>query len=292
MLEISAPSFSRLTTLRLGGNAVILLVPETLDDLFVLPQKLAAIGVSPFFLGRGSNLLARSGEIPLALVSMRQFNNIELLPEDGDKVYIRAEAGVPLAKLLRFCLHSGLSGLEGLVGIPGSVGGACAMNAGSFGDECGNCLCEIEALINGNIVRINKNSLSISYRKIQIHGASAAPLIVAATFALTRREINGIFERMNLNYLKKKTRQPLDSWNAGCTFKNPSSEISAGKLLDNAGFKGRKIGGVAFSQKHANFLVNEGNGTAEAAFELISAAQEAIYKNYGIMLEPEIKIIL
>ena len=131
MREIPRPSLAERTTLRLGGTAIAELVLEDAADLAALSGRLRALGGSPLILGAGSNILARDGDLPLVLVRPRFMQGPDIVGEKDGKILVRVGAGVPLPRLLRFCVAQGLSGLEGLVGIPGSVGGAVAMNAGS-----------------------------------------------------------------------------------------------------------------------------------------------------------------
>lgn len=291
MLEIVAPRLDRLTTLRLGGTAIAEIALETPEDAGLLPERLQALGGKPFFIGRGSNLLARDGELPLVLIRVNLGTPIQICGQSGDKIFVRAQAGAPLRDLLRFCLKNGLSGLEGLIGIPGSVGGAVAMNAGSFGTETARSIHTLTVLGNGGIKQLNRADLLPEYRNMKFAGFTGEPLVLEVIFALTHASNNVIFRRMNLNFFEKKSRQPLTEWSAGCAFKNPKNGKPAGVLLESAGFRGKRLGGMAFSEIHANFLVNEGNGSADAALELMNEAREIVYKNSGIRLEPEVRII-
>lgn len=291
MLEFPAPRLDRLTTLRLGGTAIAEIVIENEEDAWLLPDRLKKLGGKPFFIGRGSNLLARDGELPLVLIRVNFNRPIQICGESGDKIFVRVQAGAKLKELLRFCLENGLSGLEGLIGIPGSVGGAIAMNAGSFGTETARSIHALTVLGDEGIKHLNLADLLPEYRKIKFVGFTCAPLVLDAIFALTHASNNVIFRRMNLNFLEKKSRQPLTAWSAGCAFKNPKNGNQAGALLESAGFRGKKLGGMAFSEIHANFLVNEGKGSSDAALELMNEAREIVYKNSGIKLEPEVRII-
>lgn len=289
MREIVSPSFSRLTTLRLGGSAMALLAPENEADLLRVEGRAWQLGGEILFLGRGSNLLARDGELPIVLVSLRNFQEITTIGERDGLILVRAGAGAPLPRLLRFCLGHGLSGLEGLTGIPGSVGGACAMNAGSFGCETGDRIEAIQALGKDGLNWIGRGDLNFGYRLLKINNSAALPLISAVIFALTKSDKSAIFRQMNLYFMEKKSKQPVNSWSAGCAFRNPPN-LSAGRLLEEAGFRGKRAGGVAFSARHANFLINEGTGTATAALDLLAEAREAVRRRSGILLEPEIRL--
>lgn len=289
MREFIAPSLNRLTTLHLGGPALALLSLESESDAEILSERLKAIGGKPFCLGKGSNLLAEDGELPLVLIQVAD-RGIKIIGEKKDKVLVRAGAGLSLAAFLRFCLANELGGLEGLVGVPGSIGGAVAMNAGSFGTDVASCLHNVQVMQKGRIRRYGANEIFFSYRHAAFPGDEGDTIILDVTFALTRQVKSVIFTQTRLNFLKKKSRQPLDVWSAGCAFKNPEG-ISAGKLLEQVGFRGKRLGGMAFSSKHANFLINEGNGCSSAAFELLEMAEMAVNKEFGITLEREVRIV-
>ncbi|WP_165078917.1 MULTISPECIES: UDP-N-acetylmuramate dehydrogenase [unclassified Desulfovibrio] len=295
MREIPAPRLAERTTLRLGGTAIAELVLETHEDAMAVPQHLARLGGEALFIGRGSNLLAGDGELPLVLVRPAFSDGPEIIGREGEKVLVRAGAGVPLPRLLRFCAENGLSGLEGLAGIPGSVGGAVAMNAGSFGVEA---CARVERLVlasGGRIMEAGASSLRASYRNLAILDADGEEmrdfLVLEAIFGLTPATKDGIAKRMRLNFFEKKSKQPVTAWSAGCAFKNPAPGIAAGKLLEEAGFRGRRLGGMAFSPMHANFLVHEGGGSAHAALTLLAEAREAVRRRFGHELVPEVRIV-
>lgn len=291
MLEIAAPPLKYYTTIKLGGPALALLKPEHPEELGLLEEKAAQWGGDLMPIGRGSNLLATDGQLPLILVSLERIQGIEIIKREGGKIKISAYAGTPLPRLLRFCLKNGFTGLEGLAGIPGSVGGACAMNAGSFGTTIGAHVEAIYAWNGREICLFEKESLSFGYRSLKIKNIKQIPIITRIILTLTEAPKSVIFASMNLNFLNKKSRQPITAYSAGCTFKNPSDAPAAGQLLEQAGLRGYRLGGMEFSRKHANFLVNTGTGTGFQALELIDKASEAVWKCAGIRLEPEIRIL-
>ena len=295
MREIPTPSLAERTTLRLGGRAIAELVLESPEDALALPGRLARLGGEPLFIGRGSNLLAGDGELPLVLVRPHFTHGPEIIGEEGDKVLVRAGAGVPLPRLLRFCAAQGLGGLEGLTGIPGSVGGAVAMNAGSFGVETCARVARLTIATGGRILEVEAPALRAAYRSLAIADADGRKmrdfLVLEAIFGLTRATKDGIAKSMRLNFFEKKSKQPVTAWSAGCAFRNPAPGVAAGKLLEQAGFRGRRLGGMAFSPMHANFLVHEGGGSAEAALALLAEAREAVLRRFGHELEPEVRIV-
>lgn len=291
MREIAAPSLASRTTLRLGGTAIAELILERCEDFAILPERLRALGGTPLTLGAGSNILARAGALPLVLVRPNITTGPEIIGHSGNKTLVRAGAGIPLPRLLRFCAQQGLTGLEGLIGIPGSVGGAVAMNAGSFGVQTCEAIESVEVFSQGSICRLTVDGLQFGYRELSLAGNDHDFIVVEATFGLTESTRDGINKRMRHNFFEKKSRQPVTAWSAGCAFKNPPGEFSAGKLLDMAGFRGKKLGGMAFSEMHANFLINEGRGEAEAALTLLREARDAVRSHFGLELEPEVRIV-
>lgn len=291
MQIIPAPRLDRLTTIHLGGQGIALVMPETQEDLEELGSCLEKLGGQPYMLGKGSNLLAGEGQLPFVFVSMRHLVAMEIIAREQSQVKLRVEAGVPLPRLLRFCLQHGLQGLEGLAGVPGCVGGACAMNAGSFGTEIGERVHALQIWTPEGCRVIPKEDLKFAYRKCILPQSSGFTAIISAIFTLTQAEKGGIFKRMNLGYFQKKTRQPLAAWSAGCAFKNPPNGPPAGKLLEDAGLRGYRAGGMAFSPLHANFLINEGSGSSAAAMDLLDKARYEVGRKSGHDLELEVRLI-
>ncbi|MBQ4567260.1 MAG: UDP-N-acetylmuramate dehydrogenase [Desulfovibrio sp.] len=291
MREISSPSLASRTTLRLGGTAIAELILDGPEDFTALPERLQTLGGTPLVLGAGSNILAQDGQLPLVLVRPNITTGPEIVGRAGDRILVRAGAAVPLPRLLRFCAQHGLTGLEGLAGIPGSVGGAVAMNAGSFGVQTCEKIEFIDVFTQGCINRITVAGLQFGYRTLSLSGKNQDFIVVEATFGLTESTRDGITNLMRHNFFEKKSRQPVTAWSAGCVFKNPAGGFTAGKLLDMAGFRGKKLGGMAFSEVHANFLINEGRGEAEAALTLLREARDAVLSRFGIGLEPEVRIV-
>ena len=302
MLKVlDGPVLAHRTTLRLGGRAlaeVRAAGPQDLDDL---PAALARLGGEPRMLGCGSNILADDGELPVVVVALEDGGPFDAAPElagetmDG-RVLVRVGAAQRLPRLVSRLAAWGLGGMEGLAGIPGAVGGAVAMNAGSYGCECGAVLHAVSVFspVLGHVT-LERGRFRYGYRHFELLDEAGAPLgdwflVTSATFALERCDSALVHAAMRGNYLKKKATQPVLSHSAGCVFRNPSAEHPAGKLLDAAGFKGYRVGGMAFSPMHANFMVNEGNGTAKEAFSLLQLAKVAVRERFGVNLELEVKV--
>ena len=285
------PSFARLTTLDLGGYAEALIILNHLSDVEHLGPLLQRYQLPPLVVGRGSNILANDGYLPLLLIKPNFYGHPQIIAEDELKAVVEVEAGHLLPKFLNFCAKHGLSGLEGLAGIPGTVGGAIAMNAGSYGTQICEDLSWVKIWQDDSINTLNFHDINYGYRHFSFDGSQKFYIILAAAFTLRKDSPVAILSRMQTNLRTKKQSQPIQAKSAGCVFKNPVKAPAAWRLLEMAGFRGKILGGVAFSQQHANFLINRARGTSVQAQELIYEAREAVLAQTKIALEPEIRII-
>ncbi|MDR1489300.1 MAG: FAD-binding protein [Desulfovibrio sp.] len=296
------PRLSERTGIGLGGRALAEVHLEDVQACEKLPALLSSLGGTPVMFGAGSNIIAADEDLPLTLVSLRPSRKEPLFGKTGEKILVRAEASMPLPALLRAAAARGLGGLEGLAGIPGSVGGAVAMNAGSFGTETGSLLHSLTLFSPSfGMLETEADKAVFSYRNgsfagLPFGGAYGGGqnrdwlLVLAATFALVERGREEVREKMRACYARKKSSQPLAAKSAGCVFKNPSPDQPAGYLLEQAGMKGKGAGGMRFSTLHANFLTNEGNGSYAAARDLMEEAVAAVEKTYGLLLEKEVRV--
>lgn len=287
----NAPRMAERTTLRLGGRVlaeVSLFDSEYAGDLAEIAGRL---GGELAAIGAGSNILAGEGPLEVVLVRDGTPGTVEVLDDDGKRAVIRATGALMLPVLLKRMADLDLAGLEGLSGIPGTVGGAVAMNAGSYGQSIGNVLESLTVVTAAGVVRtFRRDAVDMGYRHMAIPGLSGWFLVLEAVFGLPRVEAGTVASLGREHMARKKATQPVGAASAGCVFKNPAPDRSAGLLLDEAGFRGKRLGGMAFSQVHANFLVNEGNGTSREALELIAQATEAVRARTGVTLEPEVRI--
>lgn len=283
------PLLRERSTLRLGGRALAEVLVLGTSGLERLPETLAALGGQPYALGRGSNILARDGELPVVLVRMRQEPRPEPLATDATGTLVRVPAGMSLQRLLHWLAARGLAGLEGLAGVPGDVGGAVAMNAGSFGCTMGDCLERVQVLDSRGLRWCGAGELETGYRHFALPGQAEFFVVTAAELRLRHLPPQEVKARMAEHLATKRRTQPLRDWTAGCAFRNPAPEAPAGLLLERAGLKGLELGGMKFSERHANFLVNTGSGSATAAYELLALAQERVQAQSGYALELEVK---
>jgi UDP-N-acetylmuramate dehydrogenase len=286
------PSLAALTTLRMGGRAVAEVRLTETGDFAALPETLARLGGRPLVLGGGSNLLVDDRDLPVTLVRplTGQTRLPRIVANAGAKTLVRVGAGLRLPALLSWCASQGLSGLEGLVGIPGRVGGAAVMNAGAYGDEIAPLIEELTAFTpEKGLHALLPADWSAQYRGLVLQEKSAWLAVTEVLLALRPTGRAEVRTAMKKNFLKKKAGQPLKEHTAGCVFKNPPGQ-TAGRLLEQAGMRGRKRGGLRFTEMHANFLAHDGGGTFQEATELIAEARQAVARQTGIHLELEIKV--
>ena len=289
--RIAQPSLAERTTLKLGGTAEVELVARDERDVDEVGEFLMREPLRPFVIGEGSNILAPDGHLDMALIRVAAAHGPERIEKNGGRLIVRCGAGQRLPGLLGWAQMAGLSGLEGLTGIPGSVGGAVAMNAGSYGTEIGDVVNRVRLWSPGQgLFWLDREQCEFGYR----HFAPAIPvgkgLIWQVELILNESQPKLVRKAMQENYNRKKATQPVTAHSAGCVFKNPEGQ-SAGKLLDKAGMKGARLGGMAFSDLHANFLINTGGGTSEDALELIDRARDKVKEQFGIILEMEVIIL-
>lgn len=289
--RIAHPSLAERTTLELGGTAEVELVVRDERDLDELGEFLMRESLRPFVIGEGSNLLAPDAHLDMALIRVATPPGPERVEKDGDKLIVRCGGGQRLPGLLGWAGMAGLSGLEGLTGIPGSVGGAVAMNAGSYGTEIGDVVRRVRLWSPGRgLFWLDRDQCEFGYRHFSPGIPAAKALVWQVEFALSEARPRQVRAAMQENYKRKKASQPVTAKSAGCVFKNPEND-SAGRLLDKAGMRGARLGGMAFSEVHANFLVNTGGGTSEDALELIDRGREKVKEAFGIILDMEVIIL-
>jgi len=289
--RIALPSLAERTTLKLGSTAEVELVARDERDLDELGDFLMKEPLRPFVIGEGSNLLAPDTHLDMALIRTATPPGPERVEKAGDKLIVRCGGGQRLPGLLGWAGMAGLSGLEGLTGIPGSVGGAVAMNAGSYGTEIGDVVSRVRIWTPGQgLFWLDREQCDFGYRRFAPKMPMAKGLVWQVELALTEAQPKQVRKVMQDNYEKKKAAQPVTARSAGCIFKNPEGQ-SAGMLLDKAGMKGARLGGMAFSEVHANFLINTGGGTSQDALELIDQGREKVREQFGIILDMEVIIL-
>lgn len=288
-IEWNSP-MARRCTLRAGGTARALIVPAGRQELIDLVVVLTEIGAPWQVVGRGSNILVPdSGYGGVVILLGGKFSALTRMPgRDGDGVRVQVEAGCGLMRLVSWCADQGLSGLEFAVGIPGSVGGAVVMNAGAWGGEIAHCLDSVTLLApSGELLTRARADLAVFYRRIDTGGM----IVVEAGFLLAEGDSRIIAGRGRELLARRRAKQPRGVASAGSFFKNPPGMAAAGRLIEETGLKGARIGGAQVSPQHANFLVNTGGATAKDFLDLMALIQEAVEKQFGVRLEPEVHIL-
>ncbi|RMH06243.1 MAG: UDP-N-acetylmuramate dehydrogenase [Nitrospirae bacterium] len=271
------------TSLRIGGPADVLVVPDDQEDLIRLIGQAATLQVPVFVLG-GTNVLVRDGGIRGVVISLAKCACIQEAPQH--RLY--AEAGVRLPVLMQYAAARALSGLEWAAGIPGTVGGAIVMNAGTHLGQMQDCVHAVQLLDAQGVVRvIPACDLAFSYRHVDLPDKA---VILGAWLQLAPAPKKKIDAATKAYLQHRKATQPLTRPNAGSVFKNPP-HMSAGRLIELAGLKGTRVGDAQVSQKHANFIINMGRARAVDAIVLIHKVQQAVFHQFGITLDLEWKIV-
>lgn len=273
------------TSFRIGGPCEVFAQPKSMAELKKLLSVAAELGEMPCILGSGTNVLARDeGRRGLVISTKDALTELEDTPEG-----IRAGAGVSMAKLANYALSLGRTGLEFAHGIPGSVGGGLYMNAGAYGGEMAQVAVQTAYLKpDGQISLYTGPEQGFSYRKSAFSDQKG--VILWGLFSLDQGDQEEIRNTMQALMAKRKASQPLELPSAGSTFKRPKGGYAAA-LIEEAGLKGFRIGDAAVSEKHAGFVVNLGNATAENVLDLVQEIQKRVLDHSGIMLEPEIRMI-
>jgi UDP-N-acetylmuramate dehydrogenase len=276
------------TSLRIGGPADVFTQPRDTSSLKNLLTILKRKEISYLPFGGGTNVLVKDGGIEGAVISLKSLKRIEMLSKDDEYVHLHAEAGMPLQRLVAFTIEHGYTCIEWLVGIPGLLGGAICGNAGAFGSEIKDVLSCVWLMdAQGMLNRFNKEDIHFGYRKSSI---SMNEIVVAGELRLKKDTKEVVSSRIKNFLRKKRQRQPISELSAGCVFKNPPGR-AAGKLIDEAGCKGMRIGDIEVSNVHANFFINKGQGNASDFLRLMQEVTQRVKECSGIVLEAEIKIV-
>jgi len=272
------------TWYRLGGPARWLCLPRDENELTALLQRIRENGIDWRVLGKGANLIVRDEGFDGAVLHLRgpAFERVEI-----DGPLVTAGAGADLPTLVRATLDAGLVGMEVLAGIPGTVGGAVRMNAGGRYGEIREFIRELSLLTpDAEIVDKPASEIDFAYRHTNLAGA----IVLGAAFALEPGDVEAARRRhQEIWRAKYATQPPMAARSSGCIFKNPPGD-AAGRLLDETGLKGTRVGGAEISTRHANFIVAGDDATAADVLNLIQLAKERVREATGIELQPEVEI--
>ncbi len=278
---------SRHTTFRCGGPAALFVEVRNAGELQAVLEAVEEREIPFFLLGRGSNLLVSDAGYDGAVITLGgDFADIRISAEDPQ--YIEAGAGASLTGLSAFARDHGLTGLEFACGIPGSTGGGIIMNAGAYGGEMKDVTVSVDVLPRERGAApftLSGEDMAFGYRTSR---AKTEELIVLrAVIGLQEGGREEIGARMEELLEQRRQKQPLEYPSAGSTFKRPEGYF-AGKLIQDAGLSGFRIGDAQVSEKHCGFVINRGSASASEIAALSAAVQEKVYENSGVMLEREV----
>ncbi|MDR1069110.1 MAG: UDP-N-acetylmuramate dehydrogenase [Clostridiales Family XIII bacterium] len=274
------------TSFRTGGPARIFIRPNSADELTRILKYLASEAVTPLIIGNGTNVIfADEGFGGIVICIGAGLNAIERNAET-----LTAGAGALLSEAAAAAAQAGLSGFEALSGIPGTVGGAVYMNAGAYEHEIQDIVTAVTACSpeSGELLTYGQADLAFAYRGsvFQRNGG----VVTSVTFGLTSRPEAEIRADMRDYARRRRDKQPIEMPSAGSFFKRPAGAY-AGALIEQAGLKGRSVGGARVSEKHAGFIVNTGGAATADILRLMKLVQDTVFGQTGIMLEPEPRII-
>ncbi|MBQ3185471.1 MAG: UDP-N-acetylmuramate dehydrogenase [Firmicutes bacterium] len=274
------------SSFKAGGNADLMVLPQSIDQLKEVLQILAGCDYPYMILGNGSNILVRDGGYRGIMVKMGSaFDDVQV---DGNRVV--CGAGALLSVAAKTAAAAGLAGLEFASGIPGSIGGAVFMNAGAYDGEMKFVLEKARVISkDGSADRyMTPDELDMGYRHTVLH--ETGDIVAEAVFKLEAGNIDEIKAKIADLTQRRNSKQPVSFPSAGSFFKRPTGYF-AGKLVQDAGLKGLTVGGAQVSELHSGFVINIGGATATDILQLMEIVQQTVMDKFGVMLEPEVRII-
>lgn len=288
---------SAYSAIKIGGPAYAVVSPRDVGMLKDIILWSTGEGLSYMSLGNGSNTLIRDGGFKGLVINFRKtFSEIQTVGETGEDLSLSVGAGLNTATLVQFAAENGFSGVEGLAGIPGTIGGNIITNAGTFLGCIADVVDEI-TVVDRSVKEfsIKRKGLQFSYRSLKMPRSTA---VVGALLKLKKGDPGTIKNLIEESLERRKKTQPWGALTLGSIFKNPSGAKSneeggrkAGSLIEEAGLKGVRVGDARISDKHANFIVNEGGASARDIEILIALIKERVKEKFGVVLETEIKIV-
>ena len=276
---------SRHTTFRIGGPARLMALPTSRKEAVAAVKAARELGLSPFFLGNGSDLLVSEQGFEGFIIKTTGLDQTRMVNRR-----LQAESGIPMARLAMAAWGLGLTGLEFAHGIPGTLGGGVTMNAGAYGGELVQVLTSVTFLNEeAEVITLPVEECALTYRH-SLFTDHPEWLILGAEFELAQGAPTLIKMKMDELAQKRRSKQPLDLPSAGSTFKRPEGYFAAA-LIEQCGLKGVGVGGAQVSEKHAGFVVNRGGATADDVRRLMELIQDTVHRETGVTLEPEVKFL-
>ena len=283
---------SRHTTMRVGGSADLYAEPSGLLEVVALFHAAQKCGLPIFVMGNGSNLVVSDMGIAGLVIGLGDALSriwFEEDPLDKQAVLVHSYAGALLSQVAVACAKRGLAGMEFAAGIPGSIGGAVFMNAGAYGNQMSDVVYQSVSLTpQGDMRTLTGQEHAFDYRKS--YYLTNGGIVLSVVLRLFHGESQAIMAKISELNGKRAASQPLTMPSAGSTFRRPEGYY-AGALIQDAGFKGYRVGGAQVSEKHAGFIVNAGQATAKDIYNLMELIKEKVYRDTGVILEPEIRFV-
>lgn len=272
------------TSFRIGGPADFYYRPQDEENLAAAIGLCADEGIIRFIIGAGTDLLVSDSGFRGMVIDLSQ--GFQTMSSNGRTA--RAGAGVNLQDFLQYLTGRGLSGMENLIGIPGQIGGSVRLNAGAFGSEIKDRLQTVRFMdAAGRIADLPRSDVVMEYRRTSLPPDG---IVVEAVFRMEDGNTNEMVTVQNNLLTRRKAKQPLSFPSAGSVFKRPPGDF-AGRLIEEAGCKGLRIGDALVSKKHANFIVNVHYATAQDVLRLIDEVRERVFKRFNVALELEIQLV-
>ncbi len=282
--HIENEPLSKHTTFRIGGDARYYFKPKNPEEIYDIITYCMDKNIRYYVLGNGSNVLFSDDGFDGVIVEI--FNNMSETKIENDTIY--AGAGVLLSKLAAAARDRGLKGMEFASGIPGTLGGGIVMNAGAYGGEMKDIVEYVDIMEqDGHINKYSCEDMKFGYRTSIVNDGK---IVVGAMLKLEYGDKQSISARMEELKNARVSKQPLEYPSAGSTFKRPEGYF-AGKLIEDAGLKGYRVGNAMVSEKHCGFVINCGGAGSDDVLNVINDVSDTVFEKFGVRLEPEVKIV-
>ena len=275
-------SFKELTTIKMGGKIEHFVQPYNVDELINIYNYLKENNIPYKVIGNGSNLVCGQKTYDGVVISLKHFDDYSI---NGDELYV--DAGVLAPYLAQILAREGLSGFEFASGIPGTVGGLIFMNAGAYKKETKDIIKEVVILDDGVKKTVSLKDIKFGYRSSSFQN-NPKVIIIGATFKLSKSEKDTIIDLMEDRFKRRRKTQPLDKFSAGSCFRN-GDDYFVWELIDKIGYRGYKVNDIEVSEKHPNFIINNGNGTADDFIKVLNEIETKIKDNFNIDLIEEVE---
>lgn len=276
---------SKHTTYKIGGPIDYLFIPESKEEIINALKISRELGIKPFILGNGSNMIVK--DLGIRGIGIKIYSNYSSIEVEGEIMTI--ESGAVMGKISSIAVENSLKGFEFASGIPGTIGGAVVMNAGAYGGEMKDIVKSVECVdLDGNIKEYTNKEMNFRYRDSIVKEKN----LIVLNINIELKKGNKEEIQKNLRELteKRTTKQPLNLPSCGSTFKRPEGYF-AGKLIEDSGLKGYRYKNVQVSEKHCGFIVTLGDSKAEDVLYVIKHVQNKVREKFGVELETEVKII-